>query len=267
MHLPERSVYAAEPLCYTMVIMDRERLFQTASLVIIVLFFDFLERRRPGHTVNRQWELPLNVMALLTVIVVGEMWKALLQKGFGALELRELSLPSLQNLPGGMKIVLALVLADFCLYWVHRGMHGKGLLFRTHVFHHSIAHLWWLSGSRTSITHLFLFAVPQVFIGYFLFQLSPWEAGVAFSGGVVVNIWIHTNIWVNLGPVEWLLITPNYHRVHHGSGALTHRNLGFIFTVWDRLFRTYTDPNSIGRDFALGAVPTQNRLFRMIVGF
>jgi sterol desaturase/sphingolipid hydroxylase (fatty acid hydroxylase superfamily) len=250
-----------------MIIIERERLFQTVSFIIIVVFFDFLERRRPGHAVNRRWELALNLLALATVIVVGEIWKILLLKGFGVFDLPELSSSGLQSLPGGVKIVLALILADFCLYWVHRGMHGRGLLWRTHVFHHSVEHLWWLSGSRTSITHLFLFAVPQVFIAYFLFQLSPREAGVAFSVGVAVNIWIHTNIWVSLGPLEWLIITPNYHRVHHGSRALVRRNLGFIFTVWDRIFETYTDPQSTGKDFALGVIPTRNRLFRMIVGF
>ncbi len=248
--------------------MDRARLFQTFTLIAVVLFFDFLERLRPGHAVNRQQELPLNVLALAIVVIAGEMWKELLLKGGAAFDLVSMfSSSRLQGLPGVMKILLALIFADFCLYWIHRGMHWKGLLWRTHIFHHSIEQLWWLSGSRTSVTHLFLFAVPQVFIAYFLLQMSPWEAGAAFSIGVAVNIWIHANIWVNIGPLAWLLITPNYHRVHHGSRALVRRNLGFIFTIWDRMFGTYTDPRSTGKDFALGFIPTRNRLFRMIVGF
>jgi sterol desaturase/sphingolipid hydroxylase (fatty acid hydroxylase superfamily) len=251
-----------------MVIMDKERLFQTVILIAVVLCFDFMERRRPGRAVDRQWEMHVNILALAVVIAVGEIWKDFLMKGYAALDLvRLFSASGLQRLPGAAKIILGTVLADFSLYWVHRGMHGKGLLWRTHVFHHSIEHLWWLSGSRTSVTHLFLFAVPQVLIVSVLLQLSPWEAGVAFSIGIVVNIWIHTNIWVNLGPLEWLFITPNYHRVHHGSRDLVRRNLGFIFTIWDRMFGTYTDPNSIKKDFNLGFVPTRNRLLRMIIGY
>ncbi len=248
--------------------MDRTRFFQTITLVAVVLIFDFLERLRPGHAVNRRRELPLNLLALTIVAVAGEMWKELLLKGGVALDLVNVfSSFRLKDLPGVVKILFALVFADLCLYWVHRGMHWKGLLWRTHTFHHSIEQLWWLSGSRTSLTHLFLFAVPQILIGYFLLQMSPREAGVAFSVGVAVNIWIHANIWVNLGPLAWLFITPNYHRVHHGSGALVRKNLGFIFTIWDRIFGTYIDPRSMGQDFALGFIPTRNRLFRMIVGF
>jgi sterol desaturase/sphingolipid hydroxylase (fatty acid hydroxylase superfamily) len=134
------------------------------------------------------------------------------------------------------------------------------------MFHHSIQELWWLSGSRTSATHLFLFAVPQVFLGYFLLELAPFEAGIAFSAGVVVNIWIHSNIWVDLGLLERVLVTPNYHRIHHGSRGLSSKNLGFILTVWDRMFGTYADPQLVGKDFALGFVSTQKRLFRMLVG-
>jgi sterol desaturase/sphingolipid hydroxylase (fatty acid hydroxylase superfamily) len=97
-------------------------------------------------------------------------------------------------------------------------------------------------------------------------HLSVAEAGAAFSFGVVVNIWIHANIWVDLGPLEKVLITPNYHRIHHGAKGLTNKNLGFVLTVWDRMFGTYVAPDATGKDFALFAVPTGKRLVRMLIG-
>lgn len=245
----------------------REQLYQTITLILVVLLFDFLERRRPGHTTDKGWDLHLNILALLMVIVAGEMWKEILLMGFNALELRNiLSLPSLQKLPAELRIFLGVILADLCLYWIHRFMHRKALLWRTHVFHHTIKELWWLSGSRTSLTHLFLFALPQILLGYYVLGFTQHEAGVAFSIGVVVNVWIHTNLWVNIGPLEWILITPNYHRIHHGARGLAGKNLGFVFTIWDRIFGTYVNPKFIGEDFALGFVPTSKRLLRMIVG-
>jgi len=231
-----------------------------------VLFFDFLERRRPGFTVHRQRDLPLNILALLIVIIAGEVWKTLLLKGFHALNPgRIISLASLHDLPSAVKIALGLILADFSLYWVHRAMH-RPWLWRTHTFHHSIGEIWWLAGSRTSFMHLLLFAGPQMFVAFHLLVLAPWEAGVGFSLGVVVNIWIHTNLWVNLGPLEKILVTPNYHRIHHGAKGLSNMNLGFIFTFWDRMFGTYVNPQSMGKDFALGFVSTRKRLLRMIIG-
>lgn len=245
----------------------KEQIYQTVTLVAVVLFFDFMERSRPMHALDRRRGLSLNVLALLITAVAGETWKTLLVNGLNMLNMgTALSSVSLHRLPGAVKIFLGLILADFCLYWIHRAMHRR-TLWRTHTFHHSIDELWWLAGARTSVTHLFLFAVPQTFIAYYLLGLAPWESGVAFSLGVVVNVWIHTNLWVNLGPLEVVLITPNYHRIHHGARGLSSKNLGFIFTFWDRMFGTYVDPKLIGKDFSLGFVSTRTRLFRMIVGF
>jgi sterol desaturase/sphingolipid hydroxylase (fatty acid hydroxylase superfamily) len=84
--------------------------------------------------------------------------------------------------------------------------------------------------------------------------------------GIIVNIWIHTNLDVDLGRFEWLLITPNYHRVHHGARGLSNMNLGFVLTIWDRMFGTYVDPRALETDFALGVISTRKGLLRMIAG-
>jgi sterol desaturase/sphingolipid hydroxylase (fatty acid hydroxylase superfamily) len=245
---------------------DKGQLYQTLTLITVVLIVDILERRRPGHLVNHRMDLPLNVLALSIVVVSGEMLKGFILKGLNALNIGAVfSITILADLPGALKIVLGLILVDLCLYWIHRAMHRR-VLWRTHSFHHSLKELWWLSGSRTSVTHLFLFAVPQILFAYYLLKLSPTEAAVAFSIGVVVNVWIHANLKVNLGALEWLFITPNYHRVHHGTGRLSTQNLGFVLTLWDRMFGTYINPQGIDHDFALGSVPVRKRLFRMIVG-
>jgi sterol desaturase/sphingolipid hydroxylase (fatty acid hydroxylase superfamily) len=74
-------------------------------------------------------------------------------------------------------------------------------------------------------------------------------------------------VWFRLGPFEWLFITPNTHRVHHGSRGLMHKNLGFVFTFWDRMFRTYASPQKFERNFDIYPVPAEaKRLPRMIVG-
>jgi sterol desaturase/sphingolipid hydroxylase (fatty acid hydroxylase superfamily) len=244
----------------------KEQIYETITLIVIVLFFDFLERTRPGFAINRKRDLNLNILALLVTASAGEIWKPIILHTFDALRLgKVLSITSLITLPSVAKIILGLIAADFCLYWVHRAMH-RPRLWRTHAFHHSIPELWWLSGARTSITHLFLFAVPQLLLGYYILRLSPAEAGVAFSLGVIVNIWIHTNIWVNLGHLESILITPNFHRVHHGSKGLTSKNLGFILTIWDRMLGTYANPRVTGKDFSLFTVQPRGKLLRMILG-
>ncbi|HTZ17631.1 MAG TPA: sterol desaturase family protein [Dissulfurispiraceae bacterium] len=246
---------------------SKEELYQTIVFVIVVIILDFAERRQPRIKVDRSYDLGLNIAALLVVIVAGELWKPALEMAFDALHMGSLlSVDWIRNLPGAARILMGLIAADFCLYWVHWGMHRKRVLWLTHAFHHSIDQLWWLSGSRTSVTHLLLFAAPQVLLGNYVFQLTALDAGIAFSIGIVVNVWIHTNISVDLGPLQWLLITPNYHRIHHGSRGLAGKNLGFVLTIWDRMFGTFADPRAIGDQFTLSSVSTRKGLFRLIAG-
>lgn len=248
--------------------MDRMLFYEILVFLLAIFIFNSLEELRPGHPVQKRKYLYLNILALLIVIFGGEYWRVLIAKGFLALGTAEhFSLSAIKNLPSAPKIILGVIVTDFALYWVHRCMHESDILWYTHKFHHSIDDLWWLSGARTSLSHLFLFALPQTFLVKFIFVLNPLEATIAGGISIIVNLWVHTNIWVNLGPLEWLFITPNYHRVHHGQEKLSRSNLAFVLTIWDRMFGTHIDPRQVGKGFPLGFVPTKKRLFRLIIGY
>jgi hypothetical protein len=49
----------------------------------------------------------------------------------------------------------------------------------------------------------------------------------------------HGNIRTNLGPLKYILVTPQSHRVHHSLDA-GHRdtNFGALFSIWDFILRT-----------------------------
>ena len=242
-----------------------ELVFQTVTFLLVVLVVDCWERLKPAFPVDRRRDLTVNLMALTAVILLGEQSKIIAHKFFELIHLQSLvSLSFLRSLPGPGKMILAIVLTDFSLYWVHRAMHGR-LLWPTHRFHHSIGEIWWLSGARTSFTHLCLFAAPQIFIAYYLLDLSAFQVGMALSFAVGINIWLHANIRVTLGWLEAVFVTPNYHRIHHGAEGMTDKNLGFVFTLWDRMFGTYIRPEA-GRDFPISAEPVQRRLLRLLAG-
>lgn len=178
--------------------MIKTQIYEAITLVAVVLIVDLLEHRRPGFVVNRGKEIALNILALAVVIVFGELWKETLLSAFGAVRL-EAMLPAFvpESAPSLVKIVLAVILGDFALYWVHRAMHGRPLIWKTHAFHHSIPEIWWLAGSRTSVIHLLLFAVPQVLIGYYLIRLSRSRRELPFlsaswstSGSTPTSGWI-----------------------------------------------------------------------------
>lgn len=53
---------------------------------------------------------------------------------------------------------------------------------------------------------------------------------------------MHTEHVRRIGVLEWLLVTPSNHRVHHARNPeYLDRNYGGVFIVWDRLFRTFKD--------------------------
>lgn len=248
--------------------MNKMTFYEVVVFLSAILIFNSLEQIRPGNPVHKKKDLYLNVLALLIVIFFGEYWRSLIGKGFLAIHLPSyISFSAIKNLPSAPKLIIGVAATDFALYWVHRAMHESDTLWYTHKFHHSIDDLWWLSGARTSITHLFLFAIPQTFLVNIVLVLNPLEAAIAGAISIVVNLWVHTDIWVNLGPLEWLFITPNYHRVHHGQGKLSRSNLAFIFTIWDRMFGTYVDPRKTGKEFPLGFVPVRKGLLRLMIGY
>jgi alkylglycerol monooxygenase len=62
------------------------------------------------------------------------------------------------------------------------------------------------------------------------------------SAHLVYQFWIHTQFIPKLGPLEWVLITPSNHRVHHGQNAqYIDKNYGGLLIVWDRLFGTFAE--------------------------
>jgi sterol desaturase/sphingolipid hydroxylase (fatty acid hydroxylase superfamily) len=246
---------------------DRYLMIQVITFFIAMLACEFIERRYPGFIINKKKDMRLNLLALLVIVLIGEYVKKSVALGYDSVHLSSaLAGNWFTRLPIAPKLFFAVAFVDFCLYWIHRAMH-RPILWATHKFHHTIGEIWWLAGSRTSLTHLLLFAVPQVFIGYYLLRLSPMEAAIILSFSILVNIWLHLNVWFNFGPFEWLFITPNCHRIHHGARGLMNKNLGFVFSIWDRMFGTFVSPKTLGKEFNLYPVPTSaRRLIRMMVG-
>src|SRR5262249_18877066 len=114
----------------------------------------------------------------------------------------------LQSLPSVVKILAALFIVDFLIYWIHRAQHHYDMLWRTHAWHHSIEQMYWFAGFRTSFLHSLIYNIPQVIIPVTLFKLSPAEAGIGYSLGLLIQFWEHTNLNVKIGPLAYLIITP-----------------------------------------------------------
>lgn len=147
----------------------------------------------------------------------------------------------------------ALLLSDLAFYFAHRLGHRMNFFVAFHGVHHQAKDYNHISASRQSwVTRpiMFAFYLPLAAVGV--------PASMLFSAlliNLIVQFWSHNGvIRCHLGLLEYVLITPRAHRVHHGTNApYLDRNFGGAFIFWDRIFGTYqdvvdTNPVQIGWD-------------------
>lgn len=145
-------------------------------------------------------------------------------------------------LPGSLPAIVAgMLFIDLNSYAFHRLYHRIPFLWRIHRVHHADTEMDSTSALRlhpfefliqsfTQVTVLPLLGVSLYsFVLYFAFAL-PW---------FLLN---HSNIrfpaWFERY-ASWILVTPDWHRVHHSSHQPeTDSHYGDVFTFWDRLFGT-----------------------------
>lgn len=133
------------------------------------------------------------------------------------------------------------VIADFCYYVAHRMSHRVNFFVAAHVVHHQALdfnHGSALRQSWTSRIVLFVFYAPLALVGI---PLKPLAAAMLVN--LFVQFFSHNGvIRRKLGWLEYVLVTPRSHRVHHGTNApYIDKNFAGIFIFWDRLFGSYVD--------------------------
>ena len=134
--------------------------------------------------------------------------------------------------------VLAVLIADFTYYWMHRLEHEIRILWAYHVVHHSSPEFDLTTSYRLSpMEGLFewVFLIPMLLIGF-----DPIASIIALVIVAQYQTWVHTQKIGKLGFLDKLVNTPSVHRVHHGTNPLyIDKNYGGILKIWDHLFGTY----------------------------
>lgn len=169
------------------------------------------------------------------------------------------------TLPTAASFALYYVVGDFGAYWVHRFLH-LGPVWRIHKWHHSPTHMYWLAGYRASLPQQVLFNLPWV-AAFSVFGHAPWWMYVTIlSSHMLLNDWMHMNVTWRSNWLEWVFVTPRYHHIHHSeNSAHANANFGVTFSIWDRLFRTYVDPERIKAPLTFG-IGEHVPLVRLVAG-
>lgn len=143
-----------------------------------------------------------------------------------------------QGLPFPVALFLIILVADLVQYWTHRAYHEVPLLWRLHAVHHSTKHMDWLAGSRQHMLELVitrtLVLAPIYVLG---FSKSVIDAYIVIVG--LQAVFNHANVSVRLGPLRYLVVTPNFHHWHHSQDEeAIDKNYAAHFAFLDHLFGT-----------------------------
>lgn len=237
--------------------MENEALIRLAAFLGLFALFTLIETLAPrrGRALSRtqRWTtnfaiiiidgLTTRVMAVfLPLLAVGAALDASTQ-GWGIL--------NLLHLPTWVSVIAAMVILDFAIWFQHMVFHKVPLLWRLHRVHHADRDIDVSTALRfhpieiaasmlIKIGVVYLIGAPA--LGVILFE-------IVLNGSAMFN---HANMRLPLGVdriLRQILVTPDMHRVHHSVHRdETDSNYGFCLSIWDRIFRTYTDQPRDGHD-------------------
>jgi len=144
--------------------------------------------------------------------------------------------------PAWLQFIEALLLADLGFYLAHRAFHAFPWLWKFHAVHHSIEELDWLAAARVhpvdqiitkgvSFLPVFVLGFSDIVIGAFM-TLYAWQ-----------SVLVHSNVKLKLGPLRWLLASPEFHHWHHSKDQQARdRNFAGQLPILDVVFGTLHMP-------------------------
>lgn len=137
--------------------------------------------------------------------------------------------------------VLGFLTLDFAGYWNHRLSHRINFFWNQHVIHHSSEEFNLACALRQSISNLLVY-FPLLMIPAALLGVPHKVVAILGPLHLFAQFWYHTQHIGKMGWLEYIIITPSQHRVHHAiNPEYIDKNLGQIFSFWDRMFGTFQE--------------------------
>jgi sterol desaturase/sphingolipid hydroxylase (fatty acid hydroxylase superfamily) len=136
------------------------------------------------------------------------------------------------------RFLIGVLLLDFCYWLQHYILHKVPWFWYFHMVHHSQKEISFFTDYRYHFLE-YLVRETVLVIPFLILKINtPTIVWFSFLRRWYTRFY-HGNIKTNLGPLRYVLVTPQSHRVHH-SLEQSHfdKNFGSLFTFWDFLFGT-----------------------------
>lgn len=179
-----------------------------------------------------------------------KMFNDLLKNSFG---INNLVAMNVASWPRWGQLLLLFLVRDFVQWNTHRLLHWSPFLWQFHKVHHSVRQMGFAAHLRYHFVETLVYRtleyLPLAMIG---FGIQDFILVHLFT--IVIGHLNHANIDLPLGPLRFILNSPQMHIWHHsknlpaGSRGV---NYGITLSVWDYLFGSAWIPKD-GRDIELG---------------
>lgn len=207
----------------------------TAAILFMVLerFFPYNKGQkllRDGFWLDMVWYNAIQSFVLALIIAEIIAW---IDSSTGLSRLQLVT-----HWPTWAQVVFFIVLHDLYIYCFHRWQHHNKYLWRLHEAHHSVKGVDWLSGVRS---HPLEILINQT-IEYAPIILLGATPEVAIIKGTIGSIWgmyIHSNLDMRTGWLQYFINGPEMHRWHHADQEEAYnKNFSTKFAFWDWMFGT-----------------------------
>ncbi|TAN69093.1 MAG: DUF2934 domain-containing protein [Methylobacter sp.] len=216
----------------------------TAFVVLSAFEFSFPNRRFSFKQLRQSYQTNAGLFIFNSLIISASVMPLLLvadrYSGRGLLNYIE---------GAAWKALLSFLLLDLLLYCWHRISHSFDSLWMFHKVHHNDPYLNVSTAFRLHITELLILTMLKS--AYIV--LFGVDKKMVLTNEILLTLFVmfhHSNIsFRGEKRLAQVIIVPSLHRAHHSTERSEHdTNYGAVFSIWDRLFGTFTErePAQIG---------------------
>ena len=209
--------------------------------IIIVALFELIAPRRKAISRHR-WISHFSLVVVATVCTRLIVPAGAVGAGIYAAE-NHSGLLYFFEVPLFLKVLAGYIFLEIIIYFQHRLFHSIPLFWKFHRMHHSDIEFDFTTALR--------FHPFEIIISTFVKILAIMLLGIPIIAIIVFEIVLNASAIFNHGNIyipprfekllRLFLVTPEMHRIHHSRYSTeTDSNFSFSFSIWDRLFGTYT---------------------------
>jgi sterol desaturase/sphingolipid hydroxylase (fatty acid hydroxylase superfamily) len=134
--------------------------------------------------------------------------------------------------------ILLFLATDLLWYWYHRLGHEVNLFWAAHIVHHQSEDFNYTTAARITVFQAIARGIFWSILPIIGFKAEMITIFLLIHG--TYPFFTHTQLIGKLGWLEYILVTPSHHRVHHSSNnEYLDKNYGDMLIIWDKMFGTF----------------------------